>query len=98
MYSPDELPRLRDQGVTASGRRSYHGKDELVASNAMEVLDVSTFGGKANVVQWMEEDEESGLAGFYWRQTYDFRKGGQLSVRLTLEGSTFSYFKTDICG
>lgn len=80
MYDPKELPKLRDQGVTAAGRRPYHGKDELVASNAMEVLDVSTFAGKAHVSQWMEEDEEGEQAGLYWRQTFDHRDGGKLSV------------------
>ncbi|CAL3962171.1 unnamed protein product [Diplocarpon coronariae] len=50
--------RAADQVNKASGKRTYHGKREMVASNYMEVLDVLTFAGKAEVPQWDEEYEQ----------------------------------------
>jgi hypothetical protein len=73
MYWPDDLPNGNDCGKTASGRRSYHGKHELIASNHMEILSVCTFAGLASVNYWPEEDHEDCLDELYWRQTYDYR-------------------------
>jgi hypothetical protein len=62
---------------SASGRRPYHGKHELIASNWMEILDVTSFAGKASVEHWLEEDVEDGKEDvqmdLYWRQTFDHR-------------------------
>ncbi|OWO98318.1 hypothetical protein B2J93_2280 [Marssonina coronariae] len=62
MYWPEEIAppaqRAADQVNKASGKRTYHGKREMVASNYMEVLDVLTFAGKAEVPQWDEEYEQ----------------------------------------
>jgi hypothetical protein len=71
MYWPEQLPK---------GREVYHGKDELIASNHMEVLDVTTFAGKASVEQWYEEDDDVVKSDMLWRQTFDHRDGGKLSV------------------
>lgn len=60
-YWPDELP---------DGRRYYHGKNELVASNHMEVIDAMTVTGRAHVQHWQENDEEEEVSGFFWRQKY----------------------------
>ncbi|TVY84989.1 hypothetical protein LSUE1_G000347 [Lachnellula suecica] len=73
MYWADELPppkvRAPDQMTAAGGKRTYHGKHELIASNYMEVLDVLSFAGKADVLQWEEEDDNI-QSKLYWRQTY----------------------------
>lgn len=62
------------------GRRGYHGKDELLASNHLDVCDVRSFAGEAPVAQWDEGDDENDVqTGLYWRQTYDCRTG-KLSV------------------
>lgn len=82
MYWPEELPapkvRSPDQVSAGRGQRTYHGKDELIASNYMEVLDVLTFAGKAEVVQWEEEDDNI-QSKLYWRQTF-CRETQELSV------------------
>lgn len=38
-----------------SGNQEYHGKNELVASKYMEVLNVLSFAGEADVSQYYEE-------------------------------------------
>src|SRR5258708_4643357 len=69
LYWPKDLPKCRDQNsITAPGARDYHGKFELVASNHLEVLDVTTFAGKAIVDQWQEDDEDNDVqTHLYWR-------------------------------
>jgi hypothetical protein len=81
MYWPHDLPNLKDCAATAAGRRNYHGKYELIASNHMEILNVCTFAGLASVSLWQENDDDVALTGLYWRQTFDYRTG-QLSVSL----------------
>jgi len=81
LYWPDDLPNSRSKSEPKySGRRPYHGKDELIASNLMDVIDVTAFAGKASVQQWIEEDDndpvqtaEFGSPELYWRQTFDHR-------------------------
>lgn len=62
-YWPDELP---------GGAQPYHGKNELIASNHMEIIDAMTVAGKANVQHWLENDEDDNPPDLFWRQTYDF--------------------------
>ena len=84
MYWPEDLPLLKDCGVTQSGRRNYHGKHELIASNHMEVVDVCTFAGLASVTCWKETHDEETQTDLYWRQTFDYRTA-QLSVSFPRE-------------
>lgn len=70
LYWPDELP---------DGAQPYHGKNELVASNHMEILDAMTVTGRAEVQHWREDDEEEVPSELFWRQTYDCQTH-QLSV------------------
>ncbi|KAH8676833.1 hypothetical protein BGZ60DRAFT_267120 [Tricladium varicosporioides] len=81
MYWADELPQPKikspDQVTPSGGKRTYHGSHELIASNYMEVLDVLSFAGKADVVQWFEEDDNL-HSKLYWRQTF-CRQSGELS-------------------
>lgn len=82
MYWPEEIPgtvKDKDQLNKDSGKCKYHGGHELVASNYMEVLDVLSFAGKADVWHWPEEDDNLNHK-LYWRQTYN-RKNETLSVR-----------------
>ena len=73
LYWPSELP---------GGRKPYHGKFELIASSAMEIIDASTVEGKALVEHWPEEDNENPITGLYWRQTFNAQKL-TLSVSMT---------------
>ncbi|CZS94519.1 uncharacterized protein RAG0_04464 [Rhynchosporium agropyri] len=81
MYWADEIPppvpKATDQVTKDTGRRSYHGNFELIASNYMEVLDVLSFAGKADVYHWPEDDDNV-QTRLFWRQTYN-RKTLELS-------------------
>ncbi|MCJ1354639.1 MAG: hypothetical protein MMC33_004628 [Icmadophila ericetorum] len=63
MYWPEELP---------AGREKYHGKNELVASNHMEIIDAMTVSDQAEIVHWGEKDDDPMLTGLYWRQRYNY--------------------------
>ena len=55
-------------------RQSYHGKDELVASNAMEIIDAMTVSDHASVRHVIEDDAGAFPSeGLYWRQHFDAR-------------------------
>jgi hypothetical protein len=75
MYWPDELLKPKkyspDQVDRSGGKRTYHGNNEVVASNYLEVLDVLSFAGKADVQYWDEDvDGDQIKSLLYWRQTY----------------------------
>jgi hypothetical protein len=82
LYWPEELPppktKTSDTVNSISGQRTYHGSHELIASNYMEVLDVLSFAGKADVMQWEEQDDNL-TSKLYWRQTF-CRETQELSV------------------
>ncbi|KAH8814983.1 hypothetical protein F5884DRAFT_158949 [Xylogone sp. PMI_703] len=82
MYWREQLPPAKGPDVVnpgISGQRTYHGYHELIASNYMDVLDVLSFAGKAEVNHWLEEgNDEDQTSGLYWRQTFN-RETGQLS-------------------
>ena len=63
MYWPTELPK---------GREYYHGEQELVASNHMEIIDATTVSYKAPVQHLVETDDAPVVTGLYWRQIFDF--------------------------
>ncbi|OCK77517.1 hypothetical protein K432DRAFT_304029 [Lepidopterella palustris CBS 459.81] len=67
LYRPEDLP---------GGRKPYHGRNELIASNDMQIVDATTVNAKANVKHWVEEDDKSELMDgdqLFWRQTYNIR-------------------------
>jgi len=74
LYWPDELPQ---------GRQKYHGSQELVMSNHMEIVDVGTITSKAEISHWDETDDDQDVGHRFWRQFYDVRlektKSGGLS-------------------
>ncbi|KAB8299115.1 hypothetical protein EYC80_001228 [Monilinia laxa] len=78
MYWPEELAataKAADEVSPAGGRRRYHGSAELIASNYLDVVDVTSFAGKVEIVHFSEEvvDDavsEPDLKKFYWRQTF----------------------------
>ncbi|KAK7725960.1 hypothetical protein SLS57_003549 [Botryosphaeria dothidea] len=75
MYRPEDIP---------GGRRPYHGRNEVIASNTMQVIDALTVNGKANVRYWTEDDNNEVLDGdqLFWRQTFNCPSGtgsGELS-------------------
>jgi hypothetical protein len=82
MYWPDDLPMLKDCAVAEAGRRKYHGKHELIASNHMEIINVCSLAGLASINAWQENDDDEAHTSLYWRQTFDYRTR-QLSVSFT---------------
>lgn len=59
-----------------SGRKPYHGKDELIPTNQIDIIDAMAVNGAFEVSKWEEsadEDESSMPAEdqYFWRQTYD---------------------------
>ena len=69
-YWPEDLP---------GGRQPYHGKNELIGSNHMEIIDVTTVAGKAEAEHWTEHDRQENPSGLFWRQIIIFPKK-ELSV------------------
>ncbi|KAI0147584.1 hypothetical protein GGR57DRAFT_247491 [Xylariaceae sp. FL1272] len=74
MYWPDELPVGTQEGKRSiSGRQPYHGQNELIASNHMDVINVVSVTAQATVNQWDETNEEDQQQALYWRQAFDVR-------------------------
>ncbi|KAI1333118.1 hypothetical protein F5Y16DRAFT_354848 [Xylariaceae sp. FL0255] len=74
MYWPDELPAGTREGKRyIQGRQPYHGQNELIASNHMDVINVVSVTAQATVNQWDETNEEEVQQALYWRQAYDVR-------------------------
>jgi len=71
----------------ADGRKSYHGKNELIPTNEIDVIDAMAVNGSFEIIHWDEKDDESTLAAgdqYFWRQTYDFASTKTFSVSAPL--------------
>ncbi|KAI1402371.1 hypothetical protein F4819DRAFT_282436 [Hypoxylon fuscum] len=74
MYWPDELPPgTQDGKKLIQGRQWYHGANELIASNHMDVINVVSVTAAATVNQWDETNEDDVQPALYWRQAFDVR-------------------------
>ncbi|EXK77692.1 hypothetical protein FOQG_17606 [Fusarium oxysporum f. sp. raphani 54005] len=86
MYWPDELPADTVDGKKkVQGRQPYHGVNELIASNHMDIINVVSVTGLATVHQWIESDIKKIPKGLYWRQAFDCRNLQLSSVELICE-------------
>ncbi|TKA83772.1 hypothetical protein B0A55_00002 [Friedmanniomyces simplex] len=57
------------------GRQPHHGKNELIPTNQLDIIDAMTINGRLDLYAWDEKDDDSpmpGIGEYYWRQTYDF--------------------------
>ncbi|KAJ4118597.1 hypothetical protein NW765_017484 [Fusarium oxysporum] len=89
IYWPDELPvGTLDGKKTVQGRQPYHGANELIASNHMDIINVVSVTGPATVNQWIESDDEEIKDALYWRQAYDCRNPQLSSVELVCKCQT----------
>jgi hypothetical protein len=68
LYWPEELPR---------GRRKYHGNQELIMSNHMEVVDAKAVAGSADISHWDEDVEDEEVSHRFWRQFYNVQLQGR---------------------
>ncbi|KAK0654469.1 Chromatin remodeling protein EBS [Lasiodiplodia hormozganensis] len=77
MYRPEDLP---------GGRRPYHGENEVIASNRMQIIDALTVNGKADLKHWTEEDGDDvpDADQLFWRQTFDWANGTGTGVLSSL--------------
>lgn len=67
------------------GRKSYHGKNELIPSNQMDIIDAMAVNGGFGVKHWDEQadDDEQSMPEeeqYFWRQTYDHANTKTYSV------------------
>ncbi|OBT40423.1 hypothetical protein VE00_08876 [Pseudogymnoascus sp. WSF 3629] len=82
MYWPDQLINAHVGAERPmSLRRWYHGKHELVASNHLDIEDVTSLAGHAPVAQWLEEHDDKIQEGLYWRQTFNAITGNLSGIR-----------------
>ncbi|KJX93211.1 ebs-bah-phd domain-containing protein [Zymoseptoria brevis] len=62
---PEDLP---------TGRKSYHGKNELIPTNQMDVIDAMAVNGSLDVRHWDDKEDDSAMMEddqYFWRQTLD---------------------------
>lgn len=73
MYRPEDIP---------GGRKPYHGRNEVIASNTMQVIDALTVNGRADVRHWTEDDKGEVLDAdqIFWRQTFNSPDGAPLGL------------------
>lgn len=58
-----------------TGRKAYHGKNELIPTNQMDIIDAMAVNGRLDIYQWLEGNDDTPMPGieeYFWRQTYDF--------------------------
>ena len=81
MYWPRELPW---------GPQYYHGMNELIASNHMEIIAAATVSEGAKVEHLQEFPEGTGtIEGLFWRQKYDYANQNALAVSRLLNLQNF---------
>jgi hypothetical protein len=89
MYWPDELPQgTHDGRKTVQSRQQYHGMNELIASNHMDIINVVSVTSQAQVKQWYEENDEEIQNALYWRQAFDVRTYELSTVELVCSCNT----------
>ena len=86
LYWPDELPR---------GRLPYHGRNEVLMSNHMDIVDAMTVSGAADIGQWHEKDEDEDLPSLFFRQFYNVTQKNYLSVSAYHAGKFVNLDPTD---
>lgn len=84
MYWPHELPTPRKQALDLenklNGKRTYHGTNELIASNFLDIISVASMAGKARVDDLADGSVPHSDTNLYWRQFFS-KDTNELSVR-----------------
>lgn len=58
-----------------SGRQAYHGTNELIPTNRMDVIDAMSVNGTFEIVKWDDGDNDTAVVSheqYFWRQTLDY--------------------------
>lgn len=70
LYWPDELP--------GGGRERYHGRQEVILSNHVDIVSSNVISSKVDVERWDEYNDEAAPVGeLYYRQILDLNKTGR---------------------
>ncbi|KAL2277528.1 hypothetical protein FJTKL_15365 [Diaporthe vaccinii] len=81
MYRPDKLPQITvDRGDKVQGRQSYHGEDELIASNHMDIINIVKVTEKTTV-NFDEDDHDQVQHSFYCRQVFNIQNQKLSSIK-----------------
>ncbi|KAK1754098.1 hypothetical protein QBC47DRAFT_35112 [Echria macrotheca] len=92
MYFPDELPQgTYDGKKIVQGRQSYHGTNELIASNHMDIINAVSVTAQATVRQWYEENDDEVQQALYWRKAFDVRTYELSTVKLVCSCNTSAH-------
>ncbi|KAJ3481830.1 hypothetical protein NLG97_g7723 [Lecanicillium saksenae] len=76
MYSPEELPKgTLDGNGRVKGRQPHHGNRELIASNHLDIINVQSVVGCADVQQRLITEGEPGGHNPWWRQAFNCLTG-----------------------
>lgn len=74
------------------GRQPHHGKNELIPTNQLDIIDGMTVNGTVDVQHWKDDDDDSAMMAedqYFWRQTYDYANTRTFSVRCCLAEALF---------
>lgn len=66
-----------------TGRKSYHGKNELIPTNQMDIIDAMAVNGSLEVMHWDDTEDDSAMMNdeqYFWRQTFDYVNTRTFSV------------------
>lgn len=66
-----------------TGRKEYHGKNELIPTNQMDVIDAMAVNGSLDVSHWDDKEDDSAMLNdeqYFWRQTFDYVNTRTFSV------------------
>nr|POF07883.1 hypothetical protein CFP56_66175 [Quercus suber] len=70
-----------------TGRKPYHGKNELIPTNQIDIIDATSVNGKIDLVHWEENQEDQARLEedqFFWRQTFDYATTQTFSVSVAI--------------
>lgn len=81
LYRPCDIPHGTLEGKKKiQGRQPYHAMKELIFSNHLDVIDVLSVMGPADVGQWNGSLDEEIKHKIFWRQAYDWRRSRMSST------------------
>ena len=66
-----------------SGRKAYHGKNELIPTNQMDIIDAMAVNGTLDIVHWNDTEDDGAMMAedqYFWRQTFDYANTRTFSV------------------
>lgn len=72
MYRPYELPSSTDRRGQIQDT-PYYEKKELILSNHLDIIDVFSVSGQAEVYQQAQADHGESKIEYFWRYAYDWR-------------------------